>query len=277
MKENIRIIVADFEEHLQKLVILMNLADEVHSRTGKTVQLVDANFARPQLKNALEYEFVSATPLDLKIAMLDEENCTACGKCVKNCPEEAILFDELVSEIEIATFLCNGCSECLPHCPENAIQISQLLSVMQNRYKSGEKAEITEIVCEDEILCSERFVAEITKQIDASRPLLVDADMSDMAFYRWLEGADWLVFYADSMDTLIHIEDMGIGNTLPICAVVSQDHPEIDRMMDFGERIGIEFFLEMEMAEVGAELKRARLTDGSLVPKEVFRELADRL
>ncbi|MFH0894997.1 MAG: 4Fe-4S dicluster domain-containing protein [Bacteroidota bacterium] len=277
MKSNIRIVVADFDEHLQKLLILMNLVDEVHSSFGKVVQLIDGNFAKPQLKNAWETQFVSAEELYFKRAVIDEEACTACGDCVQHCPEEAIIFDKLVSEIEIATFLCNGCSDCVSHCPENAIQISNMQYVTKNHYRCGDKAEIFEIICEDENLSSDRFVEVLSKQIDNTRPVFIDAAMSDIAFENWFENADWLVLYADSIDTLIHIEDMGIAETLPMCAVVNKDHPDMERMLDFGERLGIKFFFEIEMGEVGNEIKKAQLTDGSLVPKEVFKELAGKL
>lgn len=47
-----------------------------------------------------------------------DENCTLCGKCVENCPVEALSKKE---KIEVNESLCIRCNRCRINCPENAI------------------------------------------------------------------------------------------------------------------------------------------------------------
>jgi uncharacterized Fe-S center protein len=45
------------------------------------------------------------------------ENCTACGICLKDCPEEALSMEPL----EIDLNKCSGCGKCITSCPKGAI------------------------------------------------------------------------------------------------------------------------------------------------------------
>lgn len=47
------------------------------------------------------------------------DDCTKCGKCVRECPLEAI---EMASEGVIWTGDCTGCLKCIHSCPKQAIQ-----------------------------------------------------------------------------------------------------------------------------------------------------------
>lgn len=49
------------------------------------------------------------------------EDCIACGKCIKICPEGAIKIADKKASID--SDLCGGCCECIAHCSQNAIEI----------------------------------------------------------------------------------------------------------------------------------------------------------
>ena len=58
-------------------------------------------------------------------ANIDYKKCLTCGLCKKNCPHDAILFD---NEYKINKERCLGCSICAKNCPANAITMqSQLM------------------------------------------------------------------------------------------------------------------------------------------------------
>ena len=84
--------------------------------------VVTALAATSKSASLLMKGYVELEPL---IAMVDEETCTWCGKCVEACPYSAIekiSFGE--KEIaEINTAQCKGCGCCVPVCPENALAI----------------------------------------------------------------------------------------------------------------------------------------------------------
>jgi uncharacterized Fe-S center protein len=50
-----------------------------------------------------------------------DEKCTACGRCVRWCPVEAIRVDGGVAVIDDDP--CYGCGECVAACPEAAIAV----------------------------------------------------------------------------------------------------------------------------------------------------------
>jgi MinD superfamily P-loop ATPase len=72
---------------------------------------------RPKIKTTNEF-------IGGKIAQIDLEICTACGKCRELCRFQAIGRDFIVD------FSCEGCGVCVWNCPENAIAF--------NPRKSGE-------------------------------------------------------------------------------------------------------------------------------------------
>jgi uncharacterized Fe-S center protein len=57
---------------------------------------------------------------DLK-PQVTAEKCTACGRCVKSCPVDAIRIVDRVAVIDYET--CYGCGECVAACPYGAIGI----------------------------------------------------------------------------------------------------------------------------------------------------------
>jgi heterodisulfide reductase subunit A len=63
--------------------------------------------------------------LDPLIAVVDEDKCTWCGKCLEVCPYGAPVETEVsgkrVAVIDKAA--CKGCGGCIPVCPQEAIDL----------------------------------------------------------------------------------------------------------------------------------------------------------
>ncbi len=59
---------------------------------------------------------------DLK-PLVNKEQCTACGKCLKSCPQEAISW-ATDGKAQIDLDKCIGCGQCVVVCRSNAISIS---------------------------------------------------------------------------------------------------------------------------------------------------------
>jgi electron transfer flavoprotein alpha subunit len=51
---------------------------------------------------------------------INQEECTACGSCVSNCPFEAIKITES-NKAEIVESECQECGACINECPVTAI------------------------------------------------------------------------------------------------------------------------------------------------------------
>lgn len=55
------------------------------------------------------------------ILNIDENKCTACGKCVLRCVEGAIKIID--SKAQLTDKYCDGCGACVDHCPEGALEV----------------------------------------------------------------------------------------------------------------------------------------------------------
>ena len=60
---------------------------------------------------------VEASP---RIAVIDEDTCIGCTKCIQACPVDAIVGASKLMHTVIAD-LCTGCELCLPPCPVDCI------------------------------------------------------------------------------------------------------------------------------------------------------------
>jgi len=47
--------------------------------------------------------------------------CNGCGQCTLQCPNNAIIFDEEIGQLQIDENLCDGCGICVESCPQSAI------------------------------------------------------------------------------------------------------------------------------------------------------------
>ncbi len=68
----------------------------------------------------------------MQVAVINEESCIGCVKCIKACPVDAIIgaARQMHTVIEQA---CTGCELCLPPCPVNCISL-----VQYNRYAKSQ-------------------------------------------------------------------------------------------------------------------------------------------
>ena len=54
------------------------------------------------------------------VALIDEERCIGCTRCIRACPVDAIVgADQLMHTVIVA--YCTGCELCLPPCPVDCI------------------------------------------------------------------------------------------------------------------------------------------------------------
>lgn len=59
------------------------------------------------------------------IAIIREEECIGCTKCIQACPTDAIVGASKLMHT-IITDVCTGCERCLPACPVDCIEIKTL-------------------------------------------------------------------------------------------------------------------------------------------------------
>ncbi len=69
--------------------------------------------------------------IDLKYSMSEKHDCSRCMKCVRECPEKALSFDEDNEIFTINTGRCLGtaCNRCQDNCPEKCFDYSKFTMV----------------------------------------------------------------------------------------------------------------------------------------------------
>lgn len=60
--------------------------------------------------------------LSKKYAIVDKEQCVACGVCVKECPMHAVSVWKGCHAV-IDEMICIGCGKCARNCPAGSISI----------------------------------------------------------------------------------------------------------------------------------------------------------
>lgn len=56
------------------------------------------------------------------VAIIEEEACIGCGRCISSCPFDAIEMNEDGNKAIIKDEMCRGCMRCAPACPKDAIK-----------------------------------------------------------------------------------------------------------------------------------------------------------
>jgi MinD superfamily P-loop ATPase len=84
-----------------------------------TVQFLDCDVEAPNGHLFLKPLITRSYPAEILIPKINEQLCTACGRCVEVCEFNALAM--LQEKILVFPQLCHGCGSCFLNCPVNAI------------------------------------------------------------------------------------------------------------------------------------------------------------
>ena len=63
-----------------------------------------------------------------QVAVIEEEDCIGCAKCIQACPVDAIVGASKLMHTVIASW-CTGCELCLPPCPVDCIVLAPVAAL----------------------------------------------------------------------------------------------------------------------------------------------------
>lgn len=113
----IKIAVASGKGGTGKTMVATSLADSIPSQNS--VFFLDCDVEAPNAHLFLKPEFLRTKPAIINVPVIDDNLCTACGRCVQGCEFNALA--QLNGKIKVFPQLCHGCGNCSLLCPEGAI------------------------------------------------------------------------------------------------------------------------------------------------------------
>lgn len=115
-----------------KTTVAVNLALSV----AEPVQLLDCDVEEPNCHIFLKPQPTSKHIVTVPVPQVDENKCTACGKCGKICQYSAIV--SLKTKPLVFPEMCHGCGGCDLVCPENAIsEVGREVGVIEQGVVNG--------------------------------------------------------------------------------------------------------------------------------------------
>jgi MinD superfamily P-loop ATPase len=97
------------------------MAQETH------LVLADADVDAPNLQLILRpHDLVEEPFYGGRLAVLNDQRCTACGRCADVCRYEAMVREN--GRYRVDPFACEGCAACFFQCPADAIRMEERLS-----------------------------------------------------------------------------------------------------------------------------------------------------
>ena len=73
-------------------------------------------------RNVIALDPARGLHLPHHVAVIDEDICIGCGKCLRPCPTDAIIGTSKFMHSVVAS-LCTGCELCIPPCPVDCISM----------------------------------------------------------------------------------------------------------------------------------------------------------
>jgi len=122
-----------------KTTVATNLAISI----AENVQLLDCDVEEPNAHIFIKPEIEKTEEVFIPIPMVDETNCTFCGKCQEVCAYNAIATfspkTNSTGKVLVFPELCHGCGACAHLCPQKCIkEVNRVVGVLE----SGRKGEI---------------------------------------------------------------------------------------------------------------------------------------
>lgn len=71
---------------------------------------------------AVPYDRTRGSCTPAQVAVIVEEDCIGCTKCIQACPVDAIIGGSKLMHAVVAPW-CTGCELCLPPCPVDCIEL----------------------------------------------------------------------------------------------------------------------------------------------------------
>jgi len=261
-----------------KTTVATNLA-HVAASDGRMVTYLDCDVEEPNGHIFLKPKIETTAPVFVPVPVVDEDKCTACGKCGEICQYSAIA----VLGNTVLTFpnLCHGCGGCMLVCPVGAItEAGREVGVIEEgtagdiRFVHG-RLRIGEAM-------STPLIREVKRRVPKDRLAIIDVPPgTSCPVIQSVRGSDYVVLVTEPTPFGLYDLDLAVGMlrvlNLPFGVVVNRADIGNEAVYDYCRSQCIEILLRIpDDRRIAEAYSRGHLASEALPEyREVFASLLE--
>jgi len=229
-----------------KTTVAANLA-RVAADDGLGVSYLDCDVEEPNGHIFLKPEITASTPVHVPVPVVDEDRCTACGKCKEICQYSAIAL--LGRTVLTFPNLCHGCGGCVLFCPAGAItETGREVGVVEDGMAEGVRFVHGRLRIGEAM--SPPLIREVKKRIPEKGLAVIDSPPgTSCPVIQSVRGADYVVLVTEPTpfglnDLSLAVEMLRVMR-LPFGVVVNRADVGDDAVFNYCAAEGIDVLLRI--------------------------------
>jgi len=193
----IRIAVASGKGGTGKTLVATNLFCLLQQQ-GRTVTLVDCDAEEPNDKVFFSGTRVKSSDVLQKVPVVDENNCTFCGRCHEYCSYNAVFILPPARVIRVLEDLCHGCGACSVACRDGAITEKDVSLGSVSRFALTENSSLVEARVRVGVFSPVPLIKEAVKEAGDGGIVILDAPPgTSCPFIHTVSPADYVVLVTE--------------------------------------------------------------------------------
>ncbi len=225
-----------------KTTVAVNLAQVWANTSQSKVHLVDCDVEAPNDHLFMDVTSSENKAVTLPKPIIDENQCIACGKCVKACNYNALTL--VARHVLLFEELCHSCNVCSYVCPENAIsykpvKIGKIHSVKHGLPFTLSWGELTigQVQAPD-------IIRELRNQLDVNNINILDSSPGcGCAVRETLAGVDVVILVTEptpfGLNDLRLAAELSLQLGLPTGIIINRSDGHDQIIEDFSQESGV--------------------------------------
>lgn len=195
--KNIKIAIASGKGGTGKTLVATNMFYSL-MLANKKVTLVDCDAEAPNdilfFKKGLHYYY----NVYQKVPVVNEKNCTFCGKCNEYCNYNAIFILPVSKVINIIEELCHDCGACIYACKDNALTEKNKTLGKVNHYEISGSSSIVEAISNIGIYSPVSLIKSAINEAGKEGIIILDSPPgTSCPFIQTVNQADHVILVAE--------------------------------------------------------------------------------
>lgn len=193
MDSKLKIAVASGKGGTGKTFVSTNLFN-VLQKQNLDVVLVDCDAEEPNDREFIKGNLLSSSDVVQKVPVVNEADCTYCGKCQEYCSYNAIFFLKEPKIIQVLDELCHGCGACSIACQYNAVSEKDDTLGFVNCYDSA----LVEARMKVGVYSPVKVIKAAVKAAENAKIMLLDSPPgTSCPFIQTVAAADYVVLVTE--------------------------------------------------------------------------------